>query len=235
MCPHTTVCVSSYCYIRVLILLYVSSYCYVCVLILLCMCPHTALCVLILPYMCPHTTMCVLILLCVSSDHYICPLLYMCSAALLQLCCSSVSTTCVFRPLCTSSTIYVFSRPVAALSLLHVSSDQYICVPILLPPSANTYTQVLSAYTPMCVFACFYVYLLIPLYVCHHTTIYVSSYYYICVLLLLLLPSSSFVFFSSTVTQEWGSKRSKVSKTSTSLMPRFPSYTSSLKPHTLVA
>ena len=47
MCPHAAVYVSSYCYIRVLILLYgcrnVSSYCYICVLILLYMCPHTAM------------------------------------------------------------------------------------------------------------------------------------------------------------------------------------------------
>ena len=42
--------VSSYCYIRVLILPYVSSYYYIRVLMLLYTCPHT------LPYMCPHTT-----------------------------------------------------------------------------------------------------------------------------------------------------------------------------------
>ncbi len=49
MCPHTTVCVSSYYYVCVLILLHrcrhtpihVSSYYCMCVLILLCMCPHT--------------------------------------------------------------------------------------------------------------------------------------------------------------------------------------------------
>jgi hypothetical protein len=55
VCPHTPVCVSSYCCICVLILLYmcphtavcVSSYCYMCVLIQLCIllyiCPHTAI------------------------------------------------------------------------------------------------------------------------------------------------------------------------------------------------
>jgi hypothetical protein len=42
MWPHTTI--------------YVSSYCCVCVLILLYMCPHTTICVLILLHMCPHTT-----------------------------------------------------------------------------------------------------------------------------------------------------------------------------------
>ena len=35
MCPHTTMYVSSF--------YYVSSYCYICVLILLYMCPHTAI------------------------------------------------------------------------------------------------------------------------------------------------------------------------------------------------
>jgi hypothetical protein len=45
-------CVCSYYYICVLILLYVSSYYY--------MCPHTTICVHILLYMCPHTAICVL-------------------------------------------------------------------------------------------------------------------------------------------------------------------------------
>jgi hypothetical protein len=50
---------------RLLTAVYVSSYCYVCVLLLLYMCPHaaiyvssycyTAISVLILLYMCPHT------------------------------------------------------------------------------------------------------------------------------------------------------------------------------------
>jgi hypothetical protein len=49
LCPHTAVYVSSYCYVCVLILLYV------CVLMLLYMCPHTAMYfVLILLHMCSH-------------------------------------------------------------------------------------------------------------------------------------------------------------------------------------
>jgi hypothetical protein len=51
--PHTTMCVSSYYYKFVLILLYI--------------CPHTTIRVLMLLHICPHATMCVLILLCVSS------------------------------------------------------------------------------------------------------------------------------------------------------------------------
>ena len=46
--PHTAICVSSYYYICVRILLYVSSS--------YSMCPHTTIRVLILLYMCPHTT-----------------------------------------------------------------------------------------------------------------------------------------------------------------------------------
>jgi hypothetical protein len=57
-CPHTTMYVSSYYYVCVLMLLYVSSYSYVCVLIVLynvfsCCCMR----VLILQCLCPHATM----------------------------------------------------------------------------------------------------------------------------------------------------------------------------------
>jgi hypothetical protein len=92
MCPHTTICVSSYCYMCVLILLYVcphtavcvSSYCCVCVLLLLCMRPHTGIYVssycymsiiLKLLCMCPpaiylSTYYCAIYL---SSYYYMCP------------------------------------------------------------------------------------------------------------------------------------------------------------------
>jgi len=70
VCPHTTI--------------YVSAYYYMCVLILLCMCPHTTtcvssycyMCVLMILSVCPHTAirdLCVRILLCVSSYCYMCP------------------------------------------------------------------------------------------------------------------------------------------------------------------
>ena len=63
MCPHTATCVSSYYHTcvhswqksdagvlcsRVLPTIYVSAYCYICVLILLYVCPHTIMCALIL-------------------------------------------------------------------------------------------------------------------------------------------------------------------------------------------
>jgi hypothetical protein len=63
MCPDTTIYVSAYYYICVLILLYMCSHTTIYVSLLLCMCPH---------YMCPHATIhvsayyytCVRILLC---------------------------------------------------------------------------------------------------------------------------------------------------------------------------
>jgi hypothetical protein len=65
MCPHTAIYVSSYCYICVLILLYVSSYpalyvssyCSICVLMLIYVNPHTAL------YLSSYCSISVLILL----------------------------------------------------------------------------------------------------------------------------------------------------------------------------
>jgi hypothetical protein len=57
MCPHTVICVSSYCYMLCVLMLeyvcpptsiFVSSYWYICVLILLYVCPHTVICDLIL-------------------------------------------------------------------------------------------------------------------------------------------------------------------------------------------
>ena len=108
--------VSSYCYIRVLILPYVSSYYYIRVLMLLYTCPHT------LPYMCPHTTTLRVLILGVIARHkgvalnafslqgmyvsahyaFVLILLYMCP-----------HTTCV-------------------RILLYVSSYYYICVLTLL-------------------------------------------------------------------------------------------------------
>jgi hypothetical protein len=71
VCLHTTMYVSSYYGICVLILLYMCpqtaiyagdagnaaySCCYICALILRCMCPHTTVYVSSYYYMCPHTT-----------------------------------------------------------------------------------------------------------------------------------------------------------------------------------
>jgi hypothetical protein len=90
----------------------VSSYCYICVLILLYMCPHTTIyvssyyfiCVLILPYVCPHTAY-------VSSYCYIYVLilLYVCPHT------AYVSSYCYksreqeFLTCCHKSAIYVSS------------------------------------------------------------------------------------------------------------------------------
>ncbi len=68
-----------------LILLHVSSYCYICVVILLYMCPHTTI------YVSSYHYICVVILLYVSSYYYVCPhticvliLLYMWGGAVLM-------------------------------------------------------------------------------------------------------------------------------------------------------
>jgi len=85
--------------------IYVSSYSYICVLILSYMCPHTTICVssyyymcvLILLYVCPHTNiylslyhyMCVLILVYVPHTLHICVLILyldMCPHTLLHMC-----------------------------------------------------------------------------------------------------------------------------------------------------
>ncbi len=99
---------SSYYYIRALILLYmcphtamyVSSYCYMCPHTV-CMCPQTTICVLILLYRGHHTTTCVLILL------------YMCPYTAIYV--SSYYYMCPHTTFCPHTTIYV-------------SSYYYICV-----------------------------------------------------------------------------------------------------------
>ena len=150
MCPHTTiypdyyicvlilrwthsaVCVSPYCYIRILLqtsicvlILYVSSYYYMCVLILLYMCPNTTIYVSsyyyirvpILINMCPHTT------IYVSSCYYI-------SSVLILL----------YKQVHVSLDAYDTAASVCVLILLYMcpntaiylSSYYYICVLILL-------------------------------------------------------------------------------------------------------
>ena len=56
MCPHTAMCVSSYCYKCVVILLYVCPHTAICVLITLYVSSYCYVCVLILLYLCPHAT-----------------------------------------------------------------------------------------------------------------------------------------------------------------------------------
>jgi hypothetical protein len=109
MCPHTTVCESSYCYICVLKLLYmqcalaavllhvpppdmcVSSYCNICVLILLYMCPHTA--IYLYSYYSVRRTRCASAAS--ASSRYACPhtAIYMCPNT--AICVSSYCYMCV--------------------------------------------------------------------------------------------------------------------------------------------
>jgi hypothetical protein len=93
--------------------MYVSSYCYICVLIQLYMCPHTLymcphttiyvssycyICVLIQVYMCPHTAMylssCPHATIYVSSSSYICTLLLYVSSYSYTMC-PHTTTMCV--------------------------------------------------------------------------------------------------------------------------------------------
>jgi hypothetical protein len=172
MCPHTTIYVSSYYCICVLIrtslsapegphsdqtTVYVSSYYYICVLILqyvssyYCMCPHTTIYV----SLCPHQDSLersrfgrFMIRNQVSYYYYMC-----------------------------HTTIYVSSYYyICVLILLHVSSYYYICPaiwPLYAPQSGFILLlHVLLLYmcprTTICV--------LILLYMCPHTAIYVSAY-----------------------------------------------------------
>jgi hypothetical protein len=120
MCPHTTIYVSSYCYVFVLILLYVSSYCY--------MCPHST--------MCPHTTvltpLCVLILQCVSSYYYVLILQHMCPHSTMY-----VSSYCDILP---QATCLWTSHVHGAADLTHYYTK--ICV-LILHVSSYCYIRVL--------------------------------------------------------------------------------------------
>ncbi len=111
----TTIYVSSYCCICVLILLYMcphttiyaSSYYHICFLILLYLCPHTTIyvssyyyiCVLILVYMCSHTTMYV------SSYCYVCVLILLCMCPHTTMYVSSYYYTCATSPCLAPSSI----------------------------------------------------------------------------------------------------------------------------------
>jgi hypothetical protein len=76
----------------------VSSYCYICVLILPYMCPHTVICVLILLYMCPRAAIDV-------SSYY-----YMCVLTLLYMCPHTYCYTCVLILLyvCVLMLLYIY-------------------------------------------------------------------------------------------------------------------------------
>ena len=127
-----------------------------------------ATCVLILLCICPHTTACVHCM-CphtdrfVSAYYYICVLmlLYMCSYATVHV--SSYYYVCPHTAMCPHTAISV-----SLYYLVHLPS--YYCISVL----------ILVVYT--CV--------LILLYLCPHSPIYVSSYCYSCVLILLYNVSS---------------------------------------------
>jgi hypothetical protein len=180
MRPHTAICVSSYCYISVLILttIYVSFWCEH--LILLYMCPRTTTyvspycytSVLFLLWMCPHTA------IYVSSCYY-----YICVLIL--------------------TTIWLGER---LLILLYVSSYYYICVLILLYMCPHIILLYMCPHTAICVLILLYmcphtnyyicVLILTTIYVCPHAGARAppqcTSYCYICVLILPTIYVSSY-------------------------------------------
>jgi hypothetical protein len=197
MCPHTTVCVSSYYCICVLILLYVSSYYCVCVLILLCMCPHTTvymssyycICVLMLLHLSSCFCVCVLMLLYVSSYYYVSSSLHQRGSTY------SVNFFIVFLHCATWILWSKMGYPPGEPNLTQWSPQlAAVCVRILLYrcPHATIYV---SSYMCVLILLCMCPHttacVLILLYscphttMCPHTTINVSSCYYICVLVLL--------------------------------------------------
>ena len=107
MCPRTTIYVSSYCYIGVLILIY--------------MCPFTTIYVSSYYYMCPHTIMYVSSYYCKS----VLILLYMCPRATIMCPHTTVYLSAYFY-MCNHATICVLNTTVCVLMLLYVSS--YYCV-----------------------------------------------------------------------------------------------------------
>jgi hypothetical protein len=124
ICPHNTICVSSYYYMW-------CPHTTTCgVLIVLYSCPHTTICVSSYYYMCPHTTICVLILLYVVSSYY-----YMCPHA----------TTCgVLMLLCVLMLLYMWCpHTTTGETLTRLEVYVYTCVLILpyIRPYATTYVS----------------------------------------------------------------------------------------------
>ncbi len=137
---NTAICVSSYSYIRVLILLYVSSYSYLRVLILLhmcpqlqyvfpyyhfcphsTMCPHTDMCVLILLHMCPHTTVHVSSFYYVSSYCCMCP--HTTTCVLIQLYMCPHSTMCPHTAVCVLILLHMCPHTTVHVSLFYYVSS----------------------------------------------------------------------------------------------------------------
>jgi hypothetical protein len=224
--PHTAcVYVLILIYLSVLILLYMSSY--------YCICPHTIICVLILLYMssyyymCPHTAVSVLILLYVCSYCCICPYTIICVGILQRRSRSGrrhSRTGC--RPSsCTASRAGASQVPAICPHTVRILL--YICphtVRIGLGPRRclryvrilsayyYIYVRILSAYgwglagahiyDPILLYICphttiymspyYCIYVRILLYICPHTTIYMSAYYYIYVRILLYIYPHTF-------------------------------------------
>jgi hypothetical protein len=201
--PRTAIYLSSYCYISVLILLYICphttiylfSYYYYCTSVRI---PPPALTplpqVLILLYICPHTTsycyISVLVLLCICSHAAIYLSAYYYSSVLILILlyiCPHTASSADPSAASPHTAIYLSSYYyISVLILLYICShttiylSSYCCISVRIPPPALTLCR-RSSY--------FYTSALILLYICPHTAtcphtaIYLSAYYNICVLM----------------------------------------------------
>jgi hypothetical protein len=192
----------------------VSSYCYICVLILPYLCPHTTTCVLILLYMCPHTTKYVSknrkrergsrVSWCSGQHTTICVSSYCICVLILLNTCPKIERE---REEAERARVQVSTQLYVCPHTAYVSSYYYICVHRK-RESGSREGWCSGQHTIICVSSYYYICVLMLLYMCPHTTIcvlilqymcphttkYVSSYYYIGVLIpLRMCPHSIFL------------------------------------------
>jgi hypothetical protein len=179
MCPRATICVSSYYYICILVLLYmcprttiyVSSYYYTCVLVLLYMCPRTTIhvssyyyiCVLPTPTVNPATRSC-------ATECVVC--VYVSVGVGVGVGVHSYKSTCL---------LFVCVLVCCNVSMFHVACVLvWVCGCVRGHIIPHTHAHTHTHHTPVLyVFSCYYL--------CPHTTI--------CVLMLLcvLMPPTIYV------------------------------------------
>ncbi len=160
-------CVCSYYY-------YYYYYCdYICVLFLVLLLLHMC------AHVCPHG-------MCVCSYYYYTTTTNVCSSCyyirvLIPARCDRIPELCAH--IHTHAMDYYILHMCAHPATIYVSSYYYICVEAM---QTHTHTCDVRLYTTYVCSSCYYICVLILLYLCPHATIYVSSYYCICVLILLL-------------------------------------------------
>ena len=182
MCPHTTINLFSFLHVSS----YVSSYHYIFVLISIYVSAYS-LCVSSFLYMCPHTPARVhptsvlpnrsRLYMCPHTSIYVSAYLYICVLIPLYMCPHPSIYVSSFLCMCPHTTARV--NPTSFLPNRSSASSTNRPRSQATAHSLRLYmcphTSIyVSSYLDICV--------LIPLYVCPHTSIYVSPYLYICVL-----------------------------------------------------